>query len=49
MIITVMDKTLHGRLGTPEEVANAALFLASGEASFFTGVDVKMDGGYTAV
>ena len=38
-----------GRLGTPQEVADAALFLASNEASFFTGVDVLMDGGYTAV
>jgi len=38
-----------GRLGTPQEVAEAALFLASGNAAFFTGVDVIMDGGYTAV
>jgi NAD(P)-dependent dehydrogenase (short-subunit alcohol dehydrogenase family) len=38
-----------GRLGTPEEVAEAALFLASGKASFFTGSDVVMDGGYTAI
>jgi len=38
-----------GRLGTPEEVAEAALFLVSGRASFFTGSDVVMDGGYTAV
>lgn len=38
-----------GRLGTPEEVAEAVLFLASGKASFFTGSDVVMDGGYTAI
>jgi NAD(P)-dependent dehydrogenase (short-subunit alcohol dehydrogenase family) len=38
-----------GRLGTPEEVAEAALFLVSGKASFFTGSDVVMDGGYTAI
>jgi NAD(P)-dependent dehydrogenase (short-subunit alcohol dehydrogenase family) len=38
-----------GRLGTAQEVADAALFLASGKASFFTGSDVVMDGGYTAV
>ena len=38
-----------GRLGTAEEVAEAALFLASGNASFFTGSDVVMDGGYTAI
>ncbi|MBC7804393.1 MAG: SDR family oxidoreductase [Candidatus Parcubacteria bacterium] len=38
-----------GRLGTPQEVAEAALFLAGSQASFFTGTDVVMDGGYTAV
>jgi len=38
-----------GRLGTPDEVAEAALFLVSGKASFFTGSDVVMDGGYTAI
>jgi NAD(P)-dependent dehydrogenase (short-subunit alcohol dehydrogenase family) len=38
-----------GRLGTPDEVAEAALFLVSAKASFFTGSDVVMDGGYTAI
>lgn len=38
-----------GRLGTADEVADAALFLVSGRAGFFTGSDVVMDGGYTAV
>jgi NAD(P)-dependent dehydrogenase (short-subunit alcohol dehydrogenase family) len=33
----VLGKTLLGRLGKPEEVANVALFLASDEASFVTG------------
>jgi NAD(P)-dependent dehydrogenase (short-subunit alcohol dehydrogenase family) len=37
-----------GRLGRPEELANAALFLASDEASFMTGADMIVDGGYTA-
>ena len=36
------------RLGTPEDVANAALFLASDEASFITGHGLAVDGGVTA-
>jgi NAD(P)-dependent dehydrogenase (short-subunit alcohol dehydrogenase family) len=37
-----------GRLGTPEEVATVALFLASEDASFVTGSYVLADGGYMA-
>ena len=35
------------RLGTPQDVANAALFLASDEATFITGAVVMVDGGWT--
>ena len=37
-----------GRLGTPEEIASAALFLASDQASFLTGSILAADGGMTA-
>jgi NAD(P)-dependent dehydrogenase (short-subunit alcohol dehydrogenase family) len=41
-------KTPMGRPGTPEEVASAALFLLSDEASFITGAALPVDGGYCA-
>ncbi|HXH25339.1 MAG TPA: SDR family oxidoreductase [Vicinamibacterales bacterium] len=37
-----------GRVGKPEEIANAALFLLSDEASFITGAALPVDGGATA-
>ena len=38
-----------GRLGTPEECADAALWLVSDEARFVTGVALPVDGGFTAM
>ena len=37
-----------GREGQPIEVANAVLFMASDEASYITGTELMVDGGYTA-
>ena len=37
-----------GRLGRADEIAAAALFLCSADASFVTGVALPVDGGYTA-
>jgi NAD(P)-dependent dehydrogenase (short-subunit alcohol dehydrogenase family) len=34
-----------GRLGTADEIASAAVFLASDESSFITGIDLPVDGG----
>lgn len=38
-----------GRIGLPEEVASAALFLASNESSYISGVDLPIDGGLVSV
>ncbi len=36
-----------GRVGSPQEIAQVVLFLASDEASFITGADLAADGGLT--
>lgn len=44
---SLLDGAPMGRLGRPEEVADAALFLSSPKSSFITGCGLIMDGGMT--
>jgi NAD(P)-dependent dehydrogenase (short-subunit alcohol dehydrogenase family) len=43
-----VEQTMLKRVGYPKEIANAAVFLASDEASYITGATLPVDGGWTA-
>ncbi|MFK4302854.1 NAD(P)-dependent dehydrogenase (short-subunit alcohol dehydrogenase family) [Paenibacillus sp. RC254] len=43
-----LSQTPLPRLGKPEDIANGVLFLASDEFSYITGVELPIDGGYSA-
>jgi NAD(P)-dependent dehydrogenase (short-subunit alcohol dehydrogenase family) len=49
MMARLVERTPLGRIGQPEDIAHAALYLASDEASFVTGQVLAVDGGYTAL
>ena len=43
----IEEKVPMKRFGTPEEIANAVVFLSSSKASFITGACINVDGGQT--
>ena len=45
---TIASQTPIGRIGMPEEIASAVLWLSSPGAGFTTGQDIVVDDGYTA-
>jgi NAD(P)-dependent dehydrogenase (short-subunit alcohol dehydrogenase family) len=45
----VTDRQVMKRMGTPEDIGNAVAFLASDEASFITGAELRVDGGLSAL
>ena len=47
MFAQMLARNPTGRMGTPEEVANAVVFLASPRASFMTGTNLIIDGALT--
>ena len=49
MMATLAAAQPIGRMGTPEEIAQLALYLCSDQASFITGSDIPIDGGFTTL
>ena len=45
----IPDSIPHGRFGTPDEIANALVFLASDDSIYVTGTELFVDGGFAQV
>jgi NAD(P)-dependent dehydrogenase (short-subunit alcohol dehydrogenase family) len=45
----ILKSTPMGRMGTPDEVAKAVLFLASEDSSYITGIELFVDGGVAQI
>jgi NAD(P)-dependent dehydrogenase (short-subunit alcohol dehydrogenase family) len=48
-VARVIEEIPSGRVGNPEDIGNAVVFLASEEASFINGIELTVDGGQTQV
>jgi NAD(P)-dependent dehydrogenase (short-subunit alcohol dehydrogenase family) len=46
---TISDSIPLGRVGTPDDIANAVVFLASTDSSYITGTELFVDGGFAQV
>ena len=49
MVDTMISMVPQGRIGKPQEIAAAVLFLASDDSKFITGVELNVDGGMALV
>jgi NAD(P)-dependent dehydrogenase (short-subunit alcohol dehydrogenase family) len=49
MLETIVNRVPMGRFGTPDEIARAAVFLASDDSTFVTGIELFVDGGAAQV